>query len=188
MRNTMKTTVAILTILILTNFSGKLFACSCIGQRTVQEELKHSDAVLVGTIIDKRIISLTDSTILKMFPNDTTMRSSLMEKMTIARYSFLVRDIYKGKITNDTVTIYTGLGGGDCGIRFEIGKEYIIYTQNETYFGHVNNDFKFPKAKNTFWTYSCLRTTSYNKDEIVEIEKFAKKRKHNSDANDDRSR
>ena len=173
----MKTTVTILTLLLLTSISERLFACSCIGQRTVQEEVKHSDAVVVGTVLSKQLITLTDSTILKMFPNDTTIRNSPMSKMTIARYDLLVQDIYKGKITNDTLTIYTGLGGGDCGIRFEIGKKYIVYGENETYFGQVNNDFNFPKAKNTFWTYNCLRTTSYFQDEIIEIEKFAKKQK-----------
>jgi TonB family protein len=177
MRNAMKTSVTILTLLLLTSISGRLLACSCIGQRTVEEEVKHADAVIVGTILSKQIVTLTDSAILKMFPNDTTMRNSPMSKMTIARYDFLVQDIYKGKITKDTLTIYTGRGGGDCGTRFEIGKKYIVYGENETYFGQVNNDFKFPKAKNTFWTYNCLRTTSYFQDEITEIEKYAK-RKH----------
>lgn len=181
MRNAMRTTVTILTLLLFTSISGRLFACSCIGQRTVEEEVKHADAVVIGTVLSKQLITLTDSTILKMFPNDTTMRNSPMSKMTIARYDLLVQDIYKGKITNDTLTIYTGLGGGDCGIRFEIGKKYIVYGENETYFGQVNNDFNFPKAKNTFWTYNCLRTTSYFQDEITEIEKFAKKQKHKTD-------
>ena len=177
MRNAMKKTVTILTLLLLTSISGRLFACSCVGQRTVEEEVKHADAIVVGTVLSKQLITLTDSTMLKMSPNDTIMRNSPMGKMTIARYNLLVHDIYKGKIRSDTLTIYTGLGGGDCGIRFEVGKKYIVYGENETYFGQVNNDFKFPKAKNTFWTYNCLRTTSYFQEEITEIEKYAK-RKH----------
>ncbi|WP_448529768.1 hypothetical protein [Raineya sp.] len=174
----MRQLLFILTTILLTSLSDSLFACSCIGQRTVEEEVKHSDAVLVGTILSKQLVTLTDSTILKMFPNDTTMRNSPMSKMTIARYDFVVTDIYKGKITSDTLTIYTGLGGGDCGIRFEVGKKYIVYGENETYFGQVNNDFKFPKTKNTFWTYSCLRTMAYYQDEITEIEKYAKRQKN----------
>jgi hypothetical protein len=173
----MRTTVTILILLLLTSISGRLFACSCIGQRTVEKELKHADAVVVGTVLSKQLITLTDSTILKMFPNDSTMRNSSMSKMTIARFDLFIQDIYKGKITNDTLTIYTGLGGGDCGIRFEIGKKYIVYGENETYYGQVNNDFKFPKSKNSFWTYNCLRTTFYSQDEITEIERFAKKQK-----------
>ena len=181
MRNAMRTTVTILTLLLFTSFSGRLSACSCIGERAVEEEVKHADAIVVGTVLSKQLVTLTDSTILKMFPSDTTMRNSPMSKMTIARYDLLVQDIYKGKITKDTLTIFTGLGGGDCGIRFEIGKKYIVYGENETYFGQVNNDFKFPKAINTFWTYNCLRTTSYFQDEITEIEKFATKQKRKTD-------
>ncbi|PJC62649.1 MAG: hypothetical protein CO022_03395, partial [Flavobacteriales bacterium CG_4_9_14_0_2_um_filter_32_27] len=171
----MKTITTILTLLLLTSISGRIIACSCIGQRTVEEEVKHADALIVGTILSKKIVTLTDSTILKIYPNDTTMRNSPMGKMKIAHYDLLVQDIYKGKITNDTLIIYTGLGGGDCGIKFEIGKKYIIYGEKETYFGQVNNDFKFPKAINTFWTYNCLRTTSYLQDEIAEIENAKRK-------------
>lgn len=179
--DTMKKVVPVLTFLLLSCISSELFACSCIGQRTVQEEFKHADAVVVGTILSKQIVTLTDSTIFKMFPNDTTIQKSTILKITFARYDLLVQNVYKGKITNDTLTIYTGLGGGDCGVRFEIGKKYIVYGENETYFGQVNNDFKFPKAKNTFWTYICLRTTLYHHDEITEIEKFAKKQKSKTD-------
>src|SRR4030095_2886066 len=119
----MKSKATLFTFLLLTILSGQLFACSCIGQRTVQEEVKHADAVIVGTILNKQIITLTDSVILKMFPDDTIMRNSPMSIRTIARYNLLVQDIYKGNITTDTVTIYTGLGGGDCGIRFEVGTQ-----------------------------------------------------------------
>lgn len=177
----MRTIITIFTLLLFTSFSGRLSACSCIGQRTVEEEVKHADAVVVGTVLSKQLVTLTDSTILKMFPNDTILRNSPLSKKTIARYDLLVQDIYKGKITQDTLTIFTGLGGGDCGIRFETGKKYIVYCENETYFGQVNNDFKFPKANNTFWTYNCLRTTSYFQDEITEIEKFAKKQKRQTE-------
>jgi hypothetical protein len=178
---TMHQLLFILTTILLISVSDSLLACSCIGKRTVKEEVKHSDAVVIGTILSNELVTLTDSSFLKMFPNDSTMRNSPMAKMTIARYDLFVTDIYKGKITNDTLTIYTGLGGGDCGIGFEIGKKYIIYGEKETYFGQVNNHFNFPKAKNTFWTYNCLRTTSIRQDEIMEIQKFATKKKRKPD-------
>uniref|UniRef100_UPI001E52553B TonB family protein n=1 Tax=Pleomorphovibrio marinus TaxID=2164132 RepID=UPI001E52553B len=180
-RNAMKTTVTILTILILTGITDKIFACSCVGQRTVQEEVKHADAVLVGTIVSKDLVTLSDSTLLHFFQNDTTFKNNRFANMTIAKYGFFVHDIYKGKISTDTIVIYTGIGGGDCGIRFKIGEKYIIYGENNTYFGQVNNDFKFPKEKNAYWTYSCLRTMSYYQDEITEIEKFAKRKQLNKD-------
>lgn len=179
--NTMRTTVTILILLLLISISSRVFACSCIGEKTVNEELKHANVVVVGTVLSKQLIELTDLTILEMFPNDTIMRNSTMFKKTIACYNLLVHDIYKGKIKSDTLKIYTGLGGGDCGIKFEIGRKYIVYGEYETYFQQVNNDFNFPKAKNTIWTYICLRTTAHNHEEIKEIEKFAKKKKRKKD-------
>ncbi len=89
----MKTITTILTLLLLTSISGRIFACSCIGQRTVEEEVKHADAVIIGTILSKKIVTFTDSTILKIYPNDTTMRNSPMGKITIAHYDLLVQDI-----------------------------------------------------------------------------------------------
>jgi TonB family protein len=177
----MKTITYILTILIFTGASDKIFACSCSGQRTVQEEVKHADAVLVGTMVSKELVTLSDSTLLQLFQNDTTIKNKSFANMTIAKYGLFVQDIYKGKISRDTVTIYTGIGGGDCGIRFKIGEKYIVYGENNTYFGQVNNDFKFPREKNAFWTYSCLRTMSYYQEEITEIEKYANRKQLNED-------
>lgn len=173
----MKKTAIILTILLLSSNSAQLFACSCIGQRTVKEELKHSDAVVVGTILNKQLIVLTDIRMLKMFPNDSTLQNSSMSKITIACFDLLVHDIYKGRIKSDTLKIYTGIGGGDCGVMFEIGDKYIIYGQKKPYFRQANYDTLFPKSKNSFWTYICLRTTAYRQDEITEIEKITKKKR-----------
>lgn len=174
---TMRLTATTLTLILLTSISEQLFACSCIGQRTVKEEFNHANAVIVGTIIRKELVVLTDSSTLNQFPNDTPSRNVWMNTITIARYDLLVYDVYKGKITSDTLTIFTGLGGGDCGIRFEIGTKYIVYGENKTYLGLLNKEFKFPQAKNAFWTYNCLRTNSWFQEEITEIEKFARKRR-----------
>lgn len=184
MRITIKTTATIFTLLLLISNSIQMFACSCLGQRTIQEEVKYSDAVVVGTIISNQIVTLIDSTILKMFSSDTLMQNSNFYKMPIARYELLVLEVYKGKITNDTLLIFTGLGSGDCGIEFEIGKKYIVYGKNETYFGQTNNDYKFPKAKNTFWTHICMRTNLFYEEEIIEIEKFTKKIRRGPDENE----
>ena len=166
----MRETSTILAILILTLFSGQSFACSCIGRNTVEEEIENVDAVVAGRVLEKQFVKLTDSSMLKMFPQDSTMRNSMIREITLARYDFLVHKIYKGIVTSDTVTIYTGIGHGDCGIRFEIGKTYIVYGNNNASYGK-NSNFKFPKAPNTNWTDICRRTTSNIQDEIPKVEK-----------------
>ncbi|WP_417612364.1 hypothetical protein [Owenweeksia hongkongensis] len=153
------------------------FACSCIGgKRTVREEIKNSDAVIVGEIISKELVTITDSTLLGLFNNDSLSTKGFPYEISIAKYQLILSAKYKGKISKDTIEIYTGVGGGDCGVNFEVGKDYVIYGTNRTYFGQDNNDWPFPKGKNILWTDICSRTTLENQQEIAEIEHFRKKR------------
>lgn len=48
-------------------------------------------------------------------------------------YFFLITHTFKGEKA-DTVTILTGFGHGDCGIQFEKGQDYLVFThgKNET--------------------------------------------------------
>lgn len=170
----MRKQTIILTLGFLLINSG-IYACSCIGQRTVKEEIKYSDAVLVGKVISKDIVTLADSTAIKMFTNDSTIVKGFPYETVIAKYELLLTSKYKGNTTTDTIAIYTGLGGGDCGVRFEIGKNYVVFGESETYFGQINNDWPFPKGKNIYWTNICSRTTLENQNEIEEIEKHRKK-------------
>lgn len=96
-----------------------------------------------------------------------------MTKIPVARYRLLVQDSYKGNISSDTVIIYTGIGGGDCGVRFKTGERYIVYGESESYFDHLKNTINFPNATNSFWTNICLRTMPYAEEERTEIEKYA---------------
>jgi hypothetical protein len=161
-----------LTAVLLLNIPSRLSACSCVGESTVANAVKYADAVFIGTVISKEDITLTDSAILKMFPDNPSLRKSHMAYMTIARYSFVVQKRYKGETTADTIAIYTGLGGGDCGVQFQVNKQYIIYGQYESYFGS-----RFPKQENTYWTNICSRTTMYNDEENAVLEKLKSKNK-----------
>jgi hypothetical protein len=163
----MKAKIIILTIFIMASFSEQLFACRCQGERSVQKEVEYDDAVLVGTIIAKELTTHTDSTIAN------AMKTENLLMPTLARYSFMVDNIYKGKITSDTISIFTGVNGAACGVRFEIGKEYIVYGKRETYFGELLSKFEYPKGENIFWTHTCMRTNLFRQEEINEIEKYA---------------
>ncbi len=174
MCNLMKKILIIFAFLI-GFLADKAIACSCVGDGILEKEVKRSDGLLVGTIISKEIVVVVDSTWIKAFPEDTSDNS--LAKRHIARYKLLVESVYKGNSKRDTVVICTGLGGGDCGVRFDIGKKYIVYGQKETYFGMVNNHFTFPKAEGLYWTNVCTRTSEYDEAEIREIEKLLKKKK-----------
>lgn len=147
-------------------------ACSCIGERTVKEEIKHSALVFVGTPVNKEVVTFWDSTLASLGPG-----WELLGKATVTRFDFEVESVYKGKITQKRISVYTGNGGGDCGIQFELGVKYIIYGEKDTYLGHLNNAFNYPSGTNIFWTHRCLRTTAFHQAEIKEIEKNVKKKR-----------
>jgi hypothetical protein len=112
------------------------YACSCIGMGTVKQELKRSDMAFKGTVLSKEIISIEDTSVAPAF----TIR--------MAQYRFVILSVYKGSLKHDTLTVTTGLGGGDCGFYFEEGKQYIVYASAESRAGY-----------NTMRTSICRRTT-----------------------------
>jgi hypothetical protein len=169
----------LLSLLVLANTHDRVFACTCIGHRTIQEELKQMDAVFVGTVLSKHVLTLIDTSARELFPSDTLMRNFRMER-SITRYELSVETIYKGRITNNTVILYSAVGGGDCGVRLEAGRKYIIYGERKSPFGQSYDGFKIPEAKNTFWTYECLRTNTFSKEDAAELEKFTAKPKRKS--------
>jgi len=166
--------------IIFSSFSSKLISCDCIKQWSIQETINQSDAVLVGTVIKKEIMTLTEAVHLKNNSPDSTLKNSPIKKLNIARYDFLIQDIYKhyhGAITKDTVTIYSGLNESEWGFKFEVGKKYIIYAENESYYGPKFNGFEFPKSNNVYWTNSCWRTKLFDQGEIDQMELYLKKYK-----------
>jgi hypothetical protein len=57
---------------------------------------------------------------------------------------FRVKQLWKGDIPEE-VTVVTGMGGGDCGYSFEIGKDYLLYA--------------YTSDGNKLGTNICQRTT-----------------------------
>lgn len=155
---------------IFTN-SSSLLACSCNEKRTVIEEITHSDAVFVGIPLSKKMLTFKDP----FYADDTASYTESWSTFSLMQYDFLVQDIYKGIITKDTISIFTGISGADCGIVFEVGLKYIVYGEIESYSFQRSDDFPFKKTENTYWTYNCLRTMAFDQNEIYEIEKFKSK-------------
>ena len=169
----MGTTFYILLTLFTLGFSD-VFACSCQGESTVQGGINSSDFVIVGEIISKDFIDIPYSVQIRQNPTDTFAHNYYPYVHRISKYEIKVERVYKGKTVCDTLDIFTGNGGGDCGYRFEIGEKYIVYGNKVTYFGFSNNDYDYPKDKNCMWTNICTRPTNYYQTEIDEIEKIIK--------------
>jgi hypothetical protein len=47
------------------------------------------------------------------------------------RVSFKITESLRGGV-DDTVEVYTGSGGGDCGFNFGKGKSYLVYARRST--------------------------------------------------------
>lgn len=135
-------------------FPLNIWACSCIGEKTVKEEVSKSDVIFSGKIISKNIFTV----------NDDNLPSGLVLKK--AEYIILVTKIYKGQTTSDTLKLITGVGSGDCGYEFAIGSEYIIYSvRSNKYFESGN------KVETFLYTDICTRTRRIDKKELRNIKR-----------------
>ena len=122
----MKKIIIIFTLGLFILNNG-LYACTCNGKRTIKKAIKDYELVVVGSVMSKELVTLIDSVLIKSSQMDDVDFSGYPYELIIAKYKLIVLTQYKGLTTFDTIEIYTGLGKGDCGISFEIGKEYIIY-------------------------------------------------------------
>lgn len=170
--------VTILGILFFGLTSQKSTACSCVGESTVKGGYENADIVATGQIISIETEWLPDSARIKEMVELGFPADSLDKRLTnyyFKKVLVKVDNIYKGNTTIDTLVIYTGMGGGDCGFRFKEGQSYVIYGDIKSYFGDFNKEQEFPKGQDIYWTNICSRTQEYNRKEIKELEKLKNK-------------
>jgi len=149
-----------LCILLLRN---EVSACSCTGERAIKEEIENQDAVFVGFVKEAEQIRIYDT----LSPNHIIDRVEM-------KYTMVIESVYKGSQMSDTVFIFTGIGGGDCGYNFKIGQKYIVYGRYlKTADRH--NRRMFIDKKSAFYTTICSRTRKYQSEEIKEIKRYLKK-------------
>ena len=153
MKRNIKTSVFL--ILFLVSFYS--FACTCLGKLTLKESFKQSDVIFWGEVKNKKLISIKNPEV----------------NFTVKYYkvSFEVKEIFKGRIKKDTITILTGIGGGDCGYHFKIGKDYVVYARYEKVYNLIVLKEKVPKF---LFTNICTRTTYKTEEEIKKIKEFKK--------------
>lgn len=144
----------LVTLIVLLCFSQHITACSCIGTSTVKSSLGGSDLVIVGKVIGGEKFRTLDSSF-------GAQRYFSYPRM---RYTVVVIEKFKGNYNSDTITITTGMGGGDCGFHFGIGFEYVIYGYKQTH------DKTYADSFNEYETNICTRTRgSSDEGEIREL-------------------
>jgi hypothetical protein len=90
----------------------------------------------------------------------------------------LVKESFKGSVVGDTLAIYTRTSS--CGVRFNLDKEYIVYTLQQGWHYHdflteLEGQNKFEK-ENTYWAHRCTRTTVYDTAEAMGLRQLRNSR------------
>ncbi|WP_025770052.1 hypothetical protein [Thioalkalivibrio sp. HK1] len=115
---------ALLAVLALAPRSG--LACSCV-EATLDQHVDRSARIFIGRLMEARIIEP------KVSPGASAAdgeASGLMDEWERVEAIFEPRYRIKGEI-GDRETLRTGMGGGDCGVRMEVGSLYMIFLDED---------------------------------------------------------
>ena len=172
-----------ISLLILGYF---FISCTCENFNTTKQEYDGNEFVVTGTVLEKNIFYhlkdttgaskrfYSDSTLIKDNWNLKNFLQGYYLKQMFMDYSVKIIKKFKGRKTRDTVIIRTGMGDGDCGYHFEIGKSYLIFgTTNFWYLGKgKTNPDKI--RKDIFLTSQCQynQELQYASSTIEEIKKY----------------
>jgi len=122
-----------------------LLPCSCGPQPPPLKALEAADAVFLGTVesIQERDIEVSIN--------------SSPSRFTRLFVTFTPEIVFKGD-RKGPITVSTGVGGGDCGFEFIVGKSYLVYS--------------YVELGGFLYTSICSRTqeSSRNSREILELQ------------------
>lgn len=104
----MRTIIMLLGVLL----PATSFACSC-GKINLEESIRNSKHVFIATITSTRVNGSG-----KEFLRGVVAEFKLIKSL-------------KGN-PKELKKLHSGFGGGDCGIPFNVGFQYIIYTNNSS--------------------------------------------------------
>jgi hypothetical protein len=122
--------ICFVSFLLLLHIAPAAFACSCVGR---ENQTTESELAVVDLAVKGKIISVSD-----YHHYDTATLTLSGQRFDSSRARFFIRNYrvftlvvdhkFKGaKNMSDTIKIVTGMGGGDCGYDFEVGRDYIVY-------------------------------------------------------------
>ncbi len=128
----------ILAALLFLGMPGGLGACLCVGVGSVDEEVRDSDAVFRGQVVEvrpaetrtRRAVRWLGDTYYQYFRSSEDQLARLRAYSWGPEYGLLVtiqvHRSWKG-LEPGRVVLRTGFGQGDCGFRFDEGMTYLVY-------------------------------------------------------------
>ena len=113
--------------LLLVLVAGDARACSC-GQLTVNEAYVGYPLIFDGTVEtvedQSSLMRSAWAMISRLIGRDTD--DERYESNYGFRVVFKAGTVWKGTASS-SVAVFTGRGDGDCGIRFHVGRKYLVY-------------------------------------------------------------
>ncbi len=122
-----------LTALSLALFTDSAFACTCLPP---PPEIKSARALAewranqVSTIFEGTAQDIELKSPLFQASVGSLVSANVDEITPVLRVNFSVSRWYRGA-QQSSVQVETGLGGGDCGFGFQIGKKYLVYAHKD---------------------------------------------------------
>ena len=164
----MKKSSILMFVLILISI-GEVYACSCLNTR-IKEGFKRSDLIFTGKVVDEKWETTTE----KISGTDKT------EEYKRVTYTFQIIEFIKGKGFVNEVKITTSGMGESCGMTFNIGSEYLIYSYKAEHRATPNLYLISEKVKPFYTTDLCTRTNELKNiktKELKKLKRLAKRRK-----------
>lgn len=164
----------ILMALFLACGAADALACSCEGEESVKNAIKHSDAVFSGVVISKTFTNNVDSLGVTTVA-DTN--NTAQHQLSYAVVTFKIDKMHKGKIVSDTIIILTPKNSGACGYNFEVGQKYIVYATQYDGVAMLLDIVRRANGNKIFWTNLCTSTKLWDATEENEILSLKKRKK-----------
>ena len=101
----------VVTLVAVTAWAPVALACSCMAPGPPAEERESADAVFCGEVVAA----------------EPTQRQTDYGNLQQVRVEIALGSVWKGVPEGETVELWTGSGGGDCGYHFEVGEDYLVY-------------------------------------------------------------
>lgn len=128
---------AIALVLVACLVESPVAACSCAPRPEPESALAKADLVFRGEVVgvDSRFLREAQLILWYSFARVAVFFGAdddLLDEPSWSglRVRFRVDEPLKGGDAQ-TVVILTGLGGGDCGYPFDVGREYLVYAYGE---------------------------------------------------------
>jgi hypothetical protein len=102
----------------LATSEARLHACDCVGPILPCLAAEKAQAVFVGQVVE-------------IAPVNPPPKGEAAMPFYARKVSFTVTENLRGGV-DDTLEVYTGNGGGDCGFGFAKGKSYLVYAHRGT--------------------------------------------------------